>query len=153
MPYPIECLLKVNEDVGYVLLVLTVFLTQHTEIEYLFCCASTIAKSRLFLGNDLLCLWLRGDTYSPFPISPFQMGEFPEISRAFISCCFALSEVSFRPLCIFQFFVFHNFWGGGVENFMQYLSTETWIMSISLLFWLFSTEFGTCILSLSLTGL
>ena len=53
MPYPVECLIEVNEDVVEVLLVLEVLLTQYPEVEDLLCCAASWFEASLFLGNDL----------------------------------------------------------------------------------------------------
>ena len=41
MPYPVECLLEVNEDVIEVLLVLEVLLAQYPKVEDLLCCAAS----------------------------------------------------------------------------------------------------------------
>ena len=59
MPYPVECLLEVNEDVIEVLLVLEVLLAQYPKVEDLLCCAVSWNEASLFLGNDLSCLRLQ----------------------------------------------------------------------------------------------
>ena len=52
MPYPVECLLEVNEDVIEVLLVLEVLLAQYPKVEDLLCCAASWSEASLFLSND-----------------------------------------------------------------------------------------------------
>ena len=49
MPYPVERLLEVNEDVIEVLLVLEVLLAQYPKVEYLLCCAASLSEACLFL--------------------------------------------------------------------------------------------------------
>ena len=52
MLHPVECLFGVNEDMVYAFLVLPLFLTQNSEVEYLFCRASLAAKTSLFFSDD-----------------------------------------------------------------------------------------------------
>ena len=59
MPYSIKGLLKINEDMENVLLMLAVFLTQNPQVEYLFCGASIWAETGLLFGDDLFCLWFQ----------------------------------------------------------------------------------------------
>ena len=59
MPYPVECLLEVNEDVVEVLLVMEVLLAQYPKVEDLFCCAASCSEACLFLSDDLLRLRLQ----------------------------------------------------------------------------------------------
>ena len=47
MPYPVECLLEVNEDVIEVLLVLEVLLAQYPKVEDLLCCAASWSEASL----------------------------------------------------------------------------------------------------------
>lgn len=56
MPYPVECFLEINEDVVYVLLMLAVLFTHNSQVEYLFCSSSFLAKAWLFFSDDLFCL-------------------------------------------------------------------------------------------------
>ena len=53
MPYPVERLLEVNEDVVEVLLVLEVLLAQYPKVEDLLCCAASWSEACLFLSDDL----------------------------------------------------------------------------------------------------
>ena len=59
MPYPVERLLEVNEDVIEVLLVLEVLLAQYPKVEDLLCCAASWSEGCLFLSDDLYRLWLQ----------------------------------------------------------------------------------------------
>ena len=52
MPYPVERLLEVNEDVIEVLLVLEVLLAQYPKVEDLLCCAASWSETSLFLSDD-----------------------------------------------------------------------------------------------------
>ena len=59
MPYPVERLLEVNEDVIEVLLVLGVLLAQYPKVEDLLCCAASWSEGCLFLSDDLFRLRLQ----------------------------------------------------------------------------------------------
>ena len=59
MPYPVERLLEVNEDVIEVLLVLEVLLAQYPKVEDLLCCAASWSEACLFLSDDLFRLRLQ----------------------------------------------------------------------------------------------
>ena len=59
MPHPVERLFKVNKDVVDVLLVLAVFFTHISDVEDLFCDASSTAKTNLLFGYRLFCLWFQ----------------------------------------------------------------------------------------------
>ena len=60
MPYPVECLLEVNEDVVEVMLVLKVLLSQYPKVEDLLCCVASCSEAAcLFLSDDLLRLRLQ----------------------------------------------------------------------------------------------
>ena len=61
MPHPVERLFTINKDVEDVLLVLTAFLTQNSDVEDLFRGASFTAKISLLFGCDLLCLWFQSN--------------------------------------------------------------------------------------------
>ena len=56
LPDPIKCLLKVNEVVKEWLLICSKLLTQHSQIEDLLCCTTTLPESCLLLSNDFFCL-------------------------------------------------------------------------------------------------
>ena len=56
MPNPVERLFKINKDVVDVLLVLDVLLTRNFDVEDLFYGNSSISKSSLLFGYDLLFL-------------------------------------------------------------------------------------------------
>ena len=51
MPYPVECLLEVNEDMIEVLLVLEVLLAQYPKVEDLLCCAASMTCFYMQLTN------------------------------------------------------------------------------------------------------
>ena len=55
----VERLLEVHEDKVKVLLVLQVFLTEHSKIENLLICAPSCSEACLFFFDDLLSLWLQ----------------------------------------------------------------------------------------------
>ena len=55
---PVKGLLEVCEDMVEILLMLQVFLTEDSKIEYLFCGAPSSSETCLFFCNDLFCLWL-----------------------------------------------------------------------------------------------
>ena len=59
MPYPVELLLEVNEDVIEVLLVLEVLLAQYPKVEDLLCFAASWSEACLFLSDDLFRLRLQ----------------------------------------------------------------------------------------------
>ena len=59
MPYPIERLLEVNEDMIEVLLVLEVLLAQYPKVADLLCCAASWSEACLFLSDDLFRLRLQ----------------------------------------------------------------------------------------------
>ena len=59
MPHSVECLFKINKDVVHVLLVLTVFLTQNSDVEHMLCGTSTTTKTSLIFGCYILCLWFQ----------------------------------------------------------------------------------------------
>ena len=54
----VKCLLEVDEDVTYVLLVLQVFLTECSKVENLLCCAPSCSETSLCF-DYLLSLWLQ----------------------------------------------------------------------------------------------
>ena len=58
VPHPVKGLLEVYEDMVKILLMLSVFLPEDPEIEYLFCGAPSRSESSLLFCNDLLSLWL-----------------------------------------------------------------------------------------------
>ena len=53
MPYSVECLLEVHEEVVEVLLVLEVLLAQYPKVEDLLYCAASWSEAGLFLSDDL----------------------------------------------------------------------------------------------------
>ena len=59
MPYSVERLLEVHEDMVKALLVLQVFLTEYSKIENLLSCAPSCSEACLFFFDDLLSLWLQ----------------------------------------------------------------------------------------------
>ena len=59
MPYHVERLLEVHEDVTEVFLVLEVLLAQYPKVEDLFCCAASCPEACLFLSDDLFRLRLQ----------------------------------------------------------------------------------------------
>ena len=59
MPYPVESLLVVNEDVVDMLLVLELLLAQYPKVDNLLCCAASCSEACLFLSDDLFRLWLQ----------------------------------------------------------------------------------------------
>ena len=59
MPYSVERLLEVHEDMIKALLVLQVFLTEYSKIEILLSCAPSCSGTCLFLFDDLQSLWLQ----------------------------------------------------------------------------------------------
>ena len=56
MPYPIKCLLKVDEIIKEWLLVFPEVLPLYSQVEDLLCCTSTLPESCLLLGNDFFLL-------------------------------------------------------------------------------------------------
>ena len=50
-------ILKTNQEAVDASLVLVVFLTQNSDVEDLFCGASSTTKNSLLFGYELLCLW------------------------------------------------------------------------------------------------
>ena len=63
MPNPVEGLLEVYEDMLEVLLVLEIFLTEDSSVEYLLCGAPSCCEACLFFSDDLLRLWLQSVKY------------------------------------------------------------------------------------------
>ena len=59
MPYSVERLLEVHEDMIKALLVLQAFLTEYSKIENLLSCAPSCSETCLFFCDDLLSLWLQ----------------------------------------------------------------------------------------------
>ena len=60
MPYSVECLLEVHEEVVEVLLVLEeVLLAQYSKVEDLLYCAASWSEAGLSLSDDLLHLRLQ----------------------------------------------------------------------------------------------
>ena len=59
MPYPVERLLEMNEDVLEVLLVLEVLIAQYPKVADLLCCAASWSEACLFLSDDLFRLRLQ----------------------------------------------------------------------------------------------
>ena len=70
VPYPVNSLLGVYEDMVEILLMLQVFLAQDPEIEYLFCGAPSGSETCLLFCNDLFCLWLESVTLLGWLIRP-----------------------------------------------------------------------------------
>ena len=64
VPYPVEGLFKVYENMVEVLMVLKMLLTQDSEIEYLLSGAPSCPKTSLFLSNYLLRLRLKSVQYN-----------------------------------------------------------------------------------------
>ena len=58
-PNLVKGLLEICEDMGDLLLVLEIFLTEDSWIEGLLCGAPSCSEACLFFSNDLLCLWLQ----------------------------------------------------------------------------------------------
>ena len=56
MPYLIECLLEIYEDMIQALLMLKVFLAKDSKVEDLFTGAPSCSKTCLFFSDDLFCL-------------------------------------------------------------------------------------------------
>ena len=54
MPNPVEGLLEVYEDMVALLLVLEIFLTEDSKLEYLLCGAPSCSEACLFFSDDLL---------------------------------------------------------------------------------------------------
>ena len=63
MPNPVEGLLEVYEDMLEVLLVLEIFLTEDSSVEYLLCGAPSCSEACLLFGDDLLRLWIQSVQY------------------------------------------------------------------------------------------
>ena len=59
MPYTVECLLEVHEDMVEVLLVLEVLLAQYHNVEDVLGCAASWSEVCLFLSDDLFRLRLQ----------------------------------------------------------------------------------------------
>ena len=59
MPYSVECLLEVHEEVVEVLLVLEVLLAQYPKVEDLLYYAASWSEAGLFLSDDLFHLLLQ----------------------------------------------------------------------------------------------
>ena len=59
MPNSVEHLLEVHKDMVKALLVLQVFLKEHSKIENLLSCAPSCSEACLFFFDDLLSLWLQ----------------------------------------------------------------------------------------------
>ena len=51
MPYPVKGFLEINEDMVQSLLMLEILFTQDSEVEYLFCGASSSSEPGLFFSN------------------------------------------------------------------------------------------------------
>ena len=58
MPYPVKCLLEVNEDMVEIFLVLQVLFSEDSKVENFFCSTVSCLKAGLFFSDDVLCLWL-----------------------------------------------------------------------------------------------
>ena len=56
MPYPVECFLKIYEDMIQILLTLKVLFTQDSKDEDLFCDASPSSEPSLFFSTNLFRL-------------------------------------------------------------------------------------------------
>ena len=56
MPYPVRCIFEIYEDMVQTLLMLKVFFTQDSEVEYLFCGASPGSEPSIFFSNNLFSL-------------------------------------------------------------------------------------------------
>ena len=63
MPNPAEGFLEVHEDIVEVLQMLEIFLTEISYDEDLLCGAPSYSEACLFLGDDLLRLWLQSVQY------------------------------------------------------------------------------------------
>ena len=59
MPYCVECLLEVHDEVVEVLLVLEVLLAQYPKVEDLLYCAASWSEAGLFLSDDFFHLRLQ----------------------------------------------------------------------------------------------
>ena len=59
MPNSVKRLLEVHEDMVKALLVLQVYLTEHSKIENLLSCAPSCYEACLFFFDDLLSLWFQ----------------------------------------------------------------------------------------------
>ena len=56
MPYPVKCFFEIYEDMVQILLMLKILLTQDSEVEDLFCGASSSLYPSLFFSNNLFSL-------------------------------------------------------------------------------------------------
>ena len=63
MPNPVEGVLDVYEDMGEVLLVLEIFLTEDSKVKDLLCGAPSCSEACLFFSDDLFHLWLQSVQY------------------------------------------------------------------------------------------
>ena len=59
MPYSVKGFFEINEDMVQILLVLEVHFTQDSEVEDLFCGASSGSEPSLFLSNYFFSLGLK----------------------------------------------------------------------------------------------
>ena len=57
MLYPVECFLEIIEDMVPILLIMEVLFTQDSEVEDLFCGASSGSEPGLFFSNYLFSFW------------------------------------------------------------------------------------------------
>ena len=64
MPNPVEGLLEGCEDMAAVLLVLELFLTKDSQVEYLLCGTPSSSEACLFFLDDLNCLQLQSVQYA-----------------------------------------------------------------------------------------
>ena len=58
MPYPVNGLLEICEDIVEILMMRQLFLIEDHEIEYLFCGFPSRSETSLLFCSDLFCLWL-----------------------------------------------------------------------------------------------
>ena len=58
MPYSVKGFFEIDEDMVQILLVLEVLFTQDSEVEDLFCGASSRSEPSLFISNYFFCLGL-----------------------------------------------------------------------------------------------
>ena len=59
MPFSVKGFFEVNEDMVQILLVLEVLFTQDSEVEDLFCGASSGSEPSLFFSNYFFSLWFK----------------------------------------------------------------------------------------------
>ena len=63
MQYHVKCLFEVSEDMVQILLMFKVIFTKDSEVEYMFCGASSSSESSLFFSNNVFSLWSKPVRY------------------------------------------------------------------------------------------